>query len=163
MSYVLMDHAEWMETQHRAMRRRAEDKGKRLPGIPEILNDFQKKVVDIVGMVGCGIYNAPIADRIDWEYGGRGVAVIWKRELATFDFDQLTRLVFLCHEARIRCQVESAGPRMMRLAFWQRVHAGDVAVRHPNLDEAVAAFRQYLPVSHRIVYCTEQPIAEVAS
>jgi hypothetical protein len=158
-TYQFMDHAKWMETQNRAINRR--DRGrKNFRQQPEELTDFQKRVVDIIGMVGGGIYNAPIGLKVDWEYGGNGVSFIWHRELATFDFDQLTRLVFLCHEARIRCEVTSGGPRMMRLAFWQRKPEGDIAVRHPNLDEAVSAFREYLPEGHRIVYQGEnQPSA----
>lgn len=157
MSYETMDHAEWMQRNNDALRRIAEKKGKKRPDLPVQLSEFQKKVVDIVGMVGGGIYNAPIADKIDWTYGGRGVAVIWKREMATWDFNQLTMLVFLCHEARIRCQIESAGPRMMRLSFWERKHEGSMPVRHPSLDEAVAAFKKYLPSDHRIRYNAIHP------
>jgi hypothetical protein len=40
----------------------------------------------------------------------------------------------------------------MRLSFWQRTATGDMVARHPNLDEAVAAFREYLPADHRIIY-----------
>jgi hypothetical protein len=159
MSYATMDHADWMQKQIDATRANAQRRGKIPMGLPEQLSDFQKKAVDIVGMVGGGIYNAPIADKIDWHYGHTGVAFIWKREMSTWDFDQLTILVFLCHEARIRCQIESAGPSMMRLAFWPRTHKGDVARRHPSLDEAVTAFRAYLPADHRIIY---KPVDEVA-
>ena len=150
-TYQFMDHAEWMESNNRALNRLNANK-RRYERLPEELSDFQKRVTDIVGMVGGGIYNAPISQKVDWQYGGTGVSFTWHREMATFDFSQLTMLVFLCHEARIRCQVESGGPRMLRISFWQRKATGDMAVRHPNLDEAVEAFRQYLPADHRIVY-----------
>ena len=150
MSYATMDHAEWMGHHLTAELRRAQESGKRLPDAPEVLSEFQKRVVDIIGMIGSGIYNAPIANRIDWNYGGRGVAFIWKRELSTWDFNQLTLLVFLCHAARIRCQLESAGPKMIRIAFWQREEAGDMAIRHPNLAEAIEIFEEYLPKDHRV-------------
>lgn len=150
-TYQFMDHAKWMESNNRALNRQnANRKGFRR--LPEELTDFQKRVVDIVGMVGGGIYNAPISTKVDWEYGYNGVAFTWYREMASFDFNQLTLLVFLCHEARIRCQVESAGPKLLRLSFWQRKATGDMAVRHPNLEEAVANFREYLPADHRIIY-----------
>jgi hypothetical protein len=151
MSYARMDHAGWMESNNRALNR-VNAKRKGFQRVPEELTDFQKRVVDIVGMVGGGIYNAPISTKIDWKYSWNGVSFTWHREMATWDFDQLTRLVFLCHEARIRCQIESAGPKLLRLTFWEREATGDMSVRHPNLDEAVRAFREYLPADHRIIY-----------
>lgn len=163
MAYQNMDHAKWVEDQNRALNRMAAKKRNWAP-LPEQLTDFQARVMDIVGMVGCGIYNSPICsvDKIDWKYGFNGVSLTWHRDMATFDFDQLTRLVFLCHEARIRCSVEAVAPRLMRLSFWQRVASGDMAVRHSNLDEAVAAFREYLPLDHRIIFRPAEEPAEPA-
>jgi hypothetical protein len=159
-TYQFMDHAQWMEEQNVALNKR---RGKRDVLLPETLNPFQARVVDIVGMVGGGIYNAPICQprSINWTYGGHGVSLTWDREMASFDFNQLTMLVFLCHEARIRVQVESAGPKRMRLSFWQRAapeENGGMACYHPSLDEAVAKFREYLPPNHRIIY--KSPRAE---
>jgi hypothetical protein len=129
---------------------------------PEKLSEFQCKVVDIMGIVGGGIYNAPInPDKIDWDCG-RGVSVVWQRELATWDFNALTILVLLCHEARIRCSVEGAGPRQVRLSFWQRKHEGGMAERHPNIDEAVALFREYLPADSQIHYVATEALNETS-
>lgn len=152
-TYQHMDHADWMERNNRAANRLDRNR-KGYKRQPEELNEFQKKVCDIIGMVGGGIYNAPVAhSKIDWQYGHDGVSVIWHgRDLSTFDFHELTALVFLCYEARIRCSLAPAGPRMLRLSFWQREATGSTPERHPNLDEAVAAFRAYLPVDHRIIY-----------
>jgi hypothetical protein len=161
MSYQTMDHAGWMESNLDASRRL----GRKLKNAPEKLNDFQIKVVDILGMVGNGIYNAPIdSEKIEWKCGFDGVSVVWNRtDMATWDFDQLTRLVFLCHEARIRCSIGPAGPRALRLKFHPRKAEGDMAVRHPNLDEAVASFRNYLPANHRIIFKApeKQPEGEI--
>ena len=151
-TYQHMDHAAWMESNNRAANKNnAKRKGWKVQ--PETLTEFQRKVCDIIGMVGGGIYNAPIAhSTIDWSYGFGGASVVWKHDMASFDFNELTALVFLCHEARIRCSVCSAGPRQLRISFWQRSHEGDMAKRHPNIDEAVTAFRAYLPADHRIIY-----------
>jgi hypothetical protein len=139
MSYAKMDHAEWMA---RYLKRE--------------LTEFEKKVVDILGMVGAGIYNAPInPDKINWKYGFDGISVVWQREMASFDFGQLTMLVFLCHAARIRIQIEGCAPRNMRLVFFQRQSKGDMAIRHPDLQEAVAAFEDYLPKDHRVRWTKE--------
>jgi hypothetical protein len=154
MSYTNMDHAAWVERNNAAYNSmRAKRKG--CVAKPEKLSAIQAKAMDILGMVFGGIYNAPIAwDSVEWEYGGAGVSVTLThpRSLATFDFYELTNLVFLCHEARIRCQIEPGGFRSFRLSFWQRKAEGDMSRRHPSLDEAVAAFRKYLPADHRIIY-----------
>jgi hypothetical protein len=152
-TYQHMDHASWMEKNNAAINKR---RGKRVP-LPEKLTPFQARVMDIVGMVGGGIYNAPICqpENIKWTYGGSGLSLSWSSELATFDFEQLTKLVFLCHEARIRVQIESSGPKYLKLSFWQRVSPQEnpnIACYHPSLDEAVARFREYLPKDHRIIY-----------
>ena len=146
MAYVNFDHAGWMETHLASMRRRGKS-------VPESLNEFQKRVVNIVGIVGGGIYNAPInPDKIDWNYG-YGVSMVWRHgDMATWDFNRLTWLVFLCHEARIRCQIDGCGPRSMRFSFWQRHADGGMASRHPNLDEAIKAFREAFPADHQINY-----------
>jgi hypothetical protein len=43
--------------------------------------------------------------------------------------------------------------------FSQRMHEGWMAARHPNIDEALAAFREYLPENHRIIYRAPAPAA----
>jgi hypothetical protein len=149
-----MDHADWMERQHESIRALAKTSkvyARKAAALPHVLSDFQKRVVDIMGIVGGGIYNAPVTSW-DWDYGWGAVSVLWKRELTTFDFDSLTALVVLCHEARIRLCINSAGPRMMRLTFWQREADGGLSKRHPNIDEAVAALRRRMPANHRIFY-----------
>ena len=161
MSYAQMDHADWVQ---RNIPYGKEKVAKRKPkrdqygaaigwaAAPDKLNDFQARVFNILGMVGGGIYNCPIAwDTLGWSHGN-GMSLIWKGGMATFDGSALTRLVFLCHTARIRCSLEPAGPRIMRLSFWQRESGGGLGSRHPDLDEAVKAFREYLPADHRIIY-----------
>ena len=137
MSYYHYGHAEWMERQ-----------------LGRSLSPFETQVIDIVGIVGGGIYNAPIYRKtIAWTFGPRTIALVWRQELATFDFGRLTKLVFLCHEARIRLELKACAPHRLRLIFSERTDApADWAEHHPNLDEAVAAFREELPANHRIVY-----------
>jgi len=145
MSYQNMDHAGWVARDSKIE-----------------LTEFQAKVCDILGMVFGGIYNAPINWRkVDWKYGGDGVSVVVSdNRFSTWDFDALTRLVFLCHEARIRCELSVVAFRYLRLSFWQRAATGDISRRHPNLAEAVQAFREYLPPDHRIIYGQPERIPE---
>lgn len=157
MSYVTMDHAGWVEENNRCARKGTKkprsDSRKGPHAAPEKLTVFQATVMDILGMVGGGIYNAPIVwDRVEW--GGFGLGVPWRATggLATFDSDNLTRLVLLCHAARIRCSIRPHGFGHFLLFFTPREEAGRLHVRHPNVEEMVARFRAYLPEDHRITY-----------
>lgn len=158
MSYNRMDHAEWVASNNRALNS-INARRKSYRAAPEDLSEFQAKAMDILGMVCGGIYNAPINwEKVDWNYGWGGLSVILgDRCMATYDFDQLTKLVFLCHEARIRGQLDAHTRGYYRVSFWQRPAEGGINTRHPNLDEAVASFREYLPDSHRIIYRAPTP------
>lgn len=60
---------------------------------------------------------------------------------STFDYDQLTRLVFLAHEWSVRVQL--TGSRAgLELSIWGREREGDTSCRHPDLDAAVRSWRQ---------------------
>lgn len=118
------------------------------------LTPFQRRVADIVGIIGANAYNAPVKwENVKWEYGFAGVSLVWGNgHLSTFDFQPLTTLVFLCHDARIRLQIEPAGPRGLRLCFWQRKAQGGISKWHPDLDEAVASHREFVPHTHPLLY-----------
>lgn len=155
-TYVNFDHAGWVEN-HNASMNSIYSKRKRYKPAPEKLSDFQTKVINILGIVGKGIYNAPIGwESIDWDMSGdgKGMSVVWKYGLATFDYADLTMLVFLCHEARIRLSIEPA-MRNLRLTFFQRQDDGSLWQRHPNLSQAVDGFRQWFPEYHLINYRKE--------
>lgn len=154
MSYATMDHAKWVTNNILPYQKRKPNQ----PQMPTTLTDFQAKVMDICGMVGGGIYNAPINwDKVDfgvgaWDGCGR-VFVPWRDgRLATFDGSSLTYLVMLCHEARIRCEIQARAWGHLLLSFHERGDEGGIAGRHPSIDEAVAAFRRYLPDNHRISF-----------
>ncbi len=59
--------------------------------------------------------------------------------LATFDSDELTRLVFLAHDRCIRASVESGGPNWIRIAIWKRERDGPMWARHPTIEQAMEA------------------------
>lgn len=157
MSYQTMDHAGWVERNGAAAKRqepkKRKDNTRGWHAMPEQLTEFQTKVMDILGMTFGGIYNAPIAwSGVQWQCG-HGIEVpVRANGLSTWDYSNLTRLVFLCHEARIRCDIDAHSFRHLKLMFHPRSHEGGMGSRHPNLDEAVQAFREYLPKDHRIIY-----------
>jgi hypothetical protein len=61
--------------------------------------------------------------------------------LATFDGDQLTRLVVRCHDACVRLAIEPLNARQVRLIFSRRDRVGHKHERHPTLEEAIVRAR----------------------
>jgi hypothetical protein len=74
---------------------------------------------------------------------GRGWKVnAYAGSLATFDFDGLTRLVFLAHDKCVRVEVCQGGPGRVGICIWKR-HGrnGDMYARHPTLKCALVNWR----------------------
>lgn len=168
--YVDMDHAGWVQRnidaarQHKptAAQRRAAADGKGCFAAPEALNEFHKRAFAILGIVGGGIYNAPISwDAVYWQ--PRQIIVPWRfnNVFGTFDFGGLTTFVFLCHEARIRGYLESGAPGGLRVWLSERSHEGGMSQRHPSIDEALAYFRAWFPANHPLAY--RQPQESVSA
>ena len=79
---------------------------------------------------------------------GCGFSVNHYGDLSTFDFDKLTRLVFLAHDRCIRVEVSNSGPRMVKISIWKRHgREGDMWYRHPTIEQALALWRRYHPLS----------------
>lgn len=130
----------------------------------QTLNEFQARVAYIVSLICSGAHNAAFDwARVNWQYGDNGVSVPWTRgHLATYDLGALTSLVFLCHEARIRLQIEAESAKTLRLSFWQRTHQGRIWARHPELSEAIAQHREWLPADSPLIYRNHPENQEVS-
>lgn len=159
MSYVNMDHAAWVQSSinggkshlTKSQIRKAKEHSRGWAAAPDELNDFQKRAFNLLGIVGSGIYNAPIAwDSVYWR--PKTIIVSWYKGLGTWDFMELTRFVFLCHEARIRGYIGPLAPRYLEIHLSERAAAGMMQERHPGLQEAVNAWRDEFPADHSIVY-----------
>ena len=72
---------------------------------------------------------------------GEGWSMSHFGSLATFDFDELTRLVFLAHDRCIRVEISQGGPNRLRIAIWKREREGPQYARHPTIQEAAEAFQ----------------------
>jgi len=67
--------------------------------------------------------------------------------LATFDFDALTRLVFMAHDRCVRVEVKGSNPGYTKIFLHKRVREGDMMRRHPTLEAAVEKWREKHPVT----------------
>lgn len=72
-----------------------------------------------------------------------GISTATFKELATFDYDSLTRLVFSAHDRAVRVAVRSSAPRYVEIALWKRQREGDFSERHPTIEAALAKWREY--------------------
>lgn len=72
---------------------------------------------------------------------GTGWAVHVSNDLATYDGDNLTRLVFLAHQYGYRAELSPA-MRYIRLAIHKRPlrEGGSMWERHPTLTQAITHF-----------------------
>ncbi len=67
--------------------------------------------------------------------------------LATHDFDDLTRLVFLAHDLAIRVQMAARSGRYMEIMFHPRERLGPFTQSHPSLEQAIERWRQTHPAT----------------
>ena len=77
---------------------------------------------------------------------GRGIKChANSHRLSTFDFDYLTRLVVLAHDACVRVEVVSSGPGRIGLVLHKRAgRTGSSYDRHPTIEEAIDRVRPKL-------------------
>ena len=99
------------------------------------------KVADILGMVWSGLYHIdPRALRkVNWA-DTYCISISLQCSLSTFDYNQLTELVILCHDQTIRLDI-SPHMRYLRLLFHQRWRDGVFTERHPTIEEAIQTCR----------------------
>ena len=73
---------------------------------------------------------------------GDGVETNVLGSWATFDFDQLTRIVVLGHDRMIRIEIQASGPRMFRVVMHKRhTREGRMSQKHPTIESAILTVR----------------------
>jgi hypothetical protein len=107
------------------------------------ISPLGETVANILGDVFLGIYhlNYTSLRKVDWK-NNSWIQVTFYGGLSTFDTDQLTRLVVLCHDRMVRLEIRAAAPGYLRLLFHPR-HSRDGRQyeRHPTLEDAAARIR----------------------
>ena len=75
---------------------------------------------------------------------GQGWCINHYGNLSTYDFNTLTRLVFLAHDRCVRVEIGQSGPRMVKIIIHKRNkrEKGSVWERHPTLDQAIKDWRE---------------------
>lgn len=111
--------------------------------VPErAMSPLGTAVADLLGDLFFGIYHLNYTSLGKVEWGNpHWIAFNLDRGIATFDGDELTRLVVLCHDRCLRCDITGKAPRYMELLFHQRQRAGEMYARHPTIENAVARIR----------------------
>lgn len=61
--------------------------------------------------------------------------------IATWDFDQLTRLVLAAHHYCVRVELENGGPRRVKIILHARKREGSIYERHPTIQQAIENFK----------------------
>ena len=64
--------------------------------------------------------------------------------LASYDFNQLTRLVFLAHDLAIRVEIKPA-MRYLRIVLHPRDREGSIMTAHPTIETVLAEHRRLQP------------------
>lgn len=109
--------------------------------------DFQisplgRAVADFLGELFLGIYHLdmPALHKVEWGNNHHiSVSIGWK-DWATYDYDLLTRLVFLAHHMALRVELCPTRSQYVRLMFHQRTRKGAGFSSHPSLRQAVDKF-----------------------
>ncbi|NUP08381.1 MAG: hypothetical protein HOW73_20215 [Polyangiaceae bacterium] len=64
--------------------------------------------------------------------------------LSSFDYDDLTRLVFMAHDRGVRVSLHSSAPNYVkiRISHQRSRPPGDMSTVHPTLEQAVDKWRE---------------------
>ncbi len=109
------------------------------------LSDFEKRVADLLGELARGIYH--ISDEVEkGKWSDWMVEIRFGGSLSTFDFNDLTRLVFLAHDYCIRVEISPRANRYFTIRLHPRTRDGDsFSNRHPSIEDALSAWRGAYP------------------
>jgi hypothetical protein len=98
------------------------------------------KVADLLGELFLGIYHIEKEVlKVNWTNKGY-IEINISQDLSTFDYDKLTRLVFLAHWFCLRVEINPCNFKYIKLMFHSRKRDGFIYERHPTLEEATESF-----------------------
>lgn len=73
---------------------------------------------------------------------GSGWSINCHDRIATYDSNELTRLVVLAHDYCYRASIMQGGPKRLKIVIFKRQQEfTDVAIFHPTIEQAIALVR----------------------
>ena len=112
------------------------------------ISSLGRSVADFLGELFLGIYHLDMGalHRVEWSNPFViTVSIGWKC-WSTYDFDLLTRLVFLSHRMALRVELEPRKNHYVRLMFHRRKRSGGFSERMPTLAQAVEMFESHVSI-----------------
>ena len=105
------------------------------------MDSFELRANRVLDTVFLGLHHCPKIYKFNngkefemWEINHYG-------DMATYDFDSLTRLVIASHDECIRASVNPSGPGMVKIRLWPRVREGGISERHPTMEQSLERIR----------------------
>jgi hypothetical protein len=112
----------------------------------EEMSPLGEAVADLLGSVFKGIYHLDMKAlrRVEWANRHHIIFILSWHSLSTWDFNDLTRLVVLCHDKLLRLEIDAVAPHRMELMFHQRcVFNGENGmVGHPTIEQNIEIIRK---------------------
>lgn len=110
------------------------------------LSPLGEVAADILGVLyrGCHHIDDGALERVRWDNPRYISIVLFETDIATFDFNMLTNIVFLAHWLAVRISIKPKSHRYIEMLFHQRKRTGEFSQRHPSLDDAVIQFKELM-------------------
>lgn len=112
------------------------------------ISELGYRVLDLISewVHGLHHFDSSVAKKVDWT-DPDFIEVKWRVPgLATFDFNQLTRLVLLSHDKMVRVEINPQSSGMFCFLFHGRhSRTGGMCERFPSIETVLAQWRE----SHR--------------
>jgi hypothetical protein len=115
-------------------------------------SELGRDVADFLGDLFKGIYHLNLTSlrKVAWN-NPYFIRVTINQGLATYDFDELTRIVVLSHDRKIRVSVEPLARSYLSLLFHKRItREGSIMERMPFLDDHVAQIREEYLIKEKV-------------
>lgn len=77
-----------------------------------------------------------------FEFGDGWMVKHDRGDLATYDYNDLTRLVLMAHDKCIRVSIMPLNMNTVKIAIWKREREGGMSRRHATIEQAIETYRK---------------------